>query len=150
MTHHPKLGITAKETFDRHIETIGKLRHPNLISLQAYFQTKEKRLLVYDYQSNGILYSLIHCTRSTRAKPLHWTSCLKIAQDVVQGLAYIHQASRLVHGKLKSNVLLGADFEACITENCLAILSEPSEMDEEISHKALEARTSNRHLGMYP
>ncbi|KMZ61671.1 putative inactive receptor kinase [Zostera marina] len=57
-----KLGITAKETFDRHMDTIGKLRHPNLISLRAYFQAKEERLLVYDYQSNGSLYSLIHGT----------------------------------------------------------------------------------------
>ncbi|MCH98687.1 putative inactive receptor kinase, partial [Trifolium medium] len=47
-------------------------------------------------------------SRSARAKPLHWTSCLKIAEDVAHGLAYIHQVSSLIHGNLKSsNVLLG-------------------------------------------
>ncbi|OMP03897.1 hypothetical protein COLO4_10128 [Corchorus olitorius] len=71
-------------------------------------------------------------SKSTRAKPLHWTSCLKIAEDVAQGLSYIHQAWRLVHGNLKSsNVLLGPDFEACISDYCLAALAVTSAPDED-------------------
>lgn len=107
--------------------SVGGLRHPNLVPLRAYFQAKEERLLVYDYQPNGSLFSLVHGSKSTRAKPLHWTSCLKIAEDVAQGLSYIHQAWRLIHGNLKStNVLLGSDFEACLTDYCLAALSTTS------------------------
>ncbi|KAL0296506.1 UNVERIFIED_CONTAM: Inactive leucine-rich repeat receptor-like serine/threonine-protein kinase [Sesamum radiatum] len=37
------------EEFRRHIEILGRLRHPNLVTLRAYFQAKEERLLVYDY-----------------------------------------------------------------------------------------------------
>ena len=48
------------EEFRRHMGVIGKLRHPNLVPLQAYFQAKEERLLVYDYFPNGSLFSLIH------------------------------------------------------------------------------------------
>lgn len=119
-----RLAGTTKETFERHMEAVGGLRHPNLVPLRAYFQAKEERLLVYDYQANGSLFSLIHGSKSTRAKPLHWTSCLKIAEDVAQGLCYIHQAWRLVHGNLKlSNVLLGSDFEACLSDYCLSALS---------------------------
>ncbi|KAL7602885.1 probable inactive receptor kinase At5g67200 [Lactuca sativa] len=119
-----RLAGTTKETFERHMEAVGGLRHPNLVPLRAYFQAKEERLLVYDYQANGSLESLIHGSKSTRAKPLHWTSCLKIAEDVAQGLAYIHQAWRLVHGNLKlSNVLLGSDFEACLSDYCLTAIS---------------------------
>ncbi|MFS7972786.1 putative protein kinase RLK-Pelle-LRR-III family [Helianthus anomalus] len=114
---------TSKEMFERHMDAVGGLRHPNLVPLRAYFQAKEERLLVYDYQANGSLFSLIHGSKSTRAKPLHWTSCLKIAEDVAQGLSYIHQAWRLVHGNLKlSNVLLGSDFEACLSDYCLSAL----------------------------
>ncbi|MQL84648.1 hypothetical protein Taro_017148 [Colocasia esculenta] len=142
-----RLAATGKEAFERHMEAVGRLRHPNLVSLRAYFQAKEERLLVYDYQPNGSLFSLIHGSRSTRSKPLHWTSCLKIAEDVAQGLAYIHQASRLVHGNIKSsNILLGPDFEACLTDCCLAVLVEPTDGEGDTGYRAPEIRSSNRWL----
>ncbi|XP_042499176.1 probable inactive receptor kinase At5g67200 [Macadamia integrifolia] len=138
-----KTAITSLETFEQHMESVGGLRHPNLVPLRAYFQAKEERLLIHDYQPNGSLFSLIHGSRSTRAKPLHWTSCLKIAEDVAQGLAYIHQASRLVHGNLKSsNVLLGPDFEACLTDYCLAVLGD-DDVDS-TGYRAPETRKSTR------
>ncbi|CAH2041380.1 unnamed protein product, partial [Thlaspi arvense] len=52
------------EEFRRHMEVLGRLRHPNLVPLRAYFQAKEERLLVYDYFPNGSLFSLIHGTFS--------------------------------------------------------------------------------------
>lgn len=48
------------EEFRRHIEIIGRLRHPHLVPLRAYFHAKEERLLVYDYFPNGSLFSLVH------------------------------------------------------------------------------------------
>ncbi|KAM2273506.1 hypothetical protein ACFX1S_043437 [Malus domestica] len=146
-----KLGGTSREVFEQHLESVGALRHPNLVPLRAYFQAKDERLLVYDYQPNGSVFSLVH-GKSTRAKPLHWTSCLKIAEDVAQGLSYIHQAWRLVHGNLKStNVLLGSDFEACLTDYCLSVLATttptPEEDPDSAAYKAPETRTnsSNDH-----
>ncbi|XP_062226944.1 probable inactive receptor kinase At5g67200 [Phragmites australis] len=144
-----KIGPAAleAETFEQNMDAVGRLRHPNLVPLRAFFQAKEERLLVYDYQPNGSLYSLIHGSRSSQAKPLHWTSCLKIAEDVTQGLAYIHQASRLVHGNIKSsNVLLGSDFEACLTDNCLSFLLESSEVKDDAAYRAPENMKSNRML----
>ncbi|GFQ06370.1 probable inactive receptor kinase at5g67200 [Phtheirospermum japonicum] len=136
-----RLEGTSQEDFEGHMELVGGLRHPNLVPLRAYFQAKEERLLVYDYQPNGSLFSLIHGSKSSKSKPLHWTSCLKIAEDAAQGLCYIHQAWRLVHGNLKSsNVLLGSDFEACLTDYCLvALASSSSEQDpNSISYRAPE------------
>ncbi|CAJ1973419.1 unnamed protein product [Sphenostylis stenocarpa] len=137
----------TKEVFERHMESVGGLRHPNLVPLRAYFQAKQERLIIYDFQPNGSLFSLIHGSRSSRARPLHWTSCLKIAEDVAQGLAFIHQAWRLVHGNLKSsNVLLGPDFEACITDYCLSVLTHPSTFDEDgdsAAYRAPETRNPN-------
>lgn len=142
-----KIGVSGKEGFERHMEAVGRLRHPNLVPLRAYFHAKEERLLVYDYQPNGSLYSLIHGSRSTRAKPLHWTSCLKIAEDIAQGLAYIHQASRLVHGNIRSsNVLLGSDFEACLTDNCLSFLIDPVDPADDSGYRAPETHKSNRQM----
>ncbi|KAL0350706.1 UNVERIFIED_CONTAM: putative inactive receptor kinase [Sesamum radiatum] len=142
-----KTAITSAEEFEQHMETVGVLRHPNLVPVRAYFQAKQERLIIFDYQPNGSLFSLIHGSRSARAKPLHWTSCLKIAEDVAQGLAYIHQASKLVHGNLKSsNVLLGSDFEACITDYCLAVLADTSSDDDPdfAGYRAPEIRKSAR------
>ncbi|XP_047318512.1 probable inactive receptor kinase At5g67200 [Impatiens glandulifera] len=146
-----KTAITSSEAYERHMEKVGQLRHPNLVPMRAFFQAKEERLVIYDYQPNGSLFNLIHGSRSTRAKPLHWTSCLKIAEDVAHGLAYIHQSSNLIHGNIKSsNILLGSEFEACTTDYSLSILTDssfntPSDPDTE-SYKAPEARKSGRLL----
>ncbi|GMJ09623.1 hypothetical protein like AT1G10850 [Hibiscus trionum] len=120
------------EEFKRHVDLIGRLRHPNLVPLRAYFQAKEERLLVYDYFPNGSLYSLIHGTRTCGGgKPLHWTSCLKIAEDLATGLLYIHQNPGLTHGNLKSsNVLLGPDFESCLTDYGLTMFRDPDSVEE--------------------
>lgn len=50
--------------FGRRAEELGRVRHPNVVALRAYFQAKEERLLVYDYYPNGSLFSLIHGTPS--------------------------------------------------------------------------------------
>lgn len=126
------------EEFRRHVDVIGRLRHQNLVPLRAYFQAKEERLLVYDYFPNGSLFSLIHGSRTSGGgKPLHWTSCLKIAEDLATGLLYIHQNPGLTHGNLKSsNVLLGSDFESCLTDYGLMTFRNP-EFPEESSASSL-------------
>jgi serine/threonine protein kinase len=48
------------EEFRRKAEELGRVRHPNIVPLRAYFQAKEEKLLVYDYFPNGSLFSLIH------------------------------------------------------------------------------------------
>lgn len=64
---------------------------------------------------------------------------------------YLHQASRMTHGNLKSsNVLLGGDFEACLTDYCLSVLaddnsSNSSEDPDSASYKAPETRKSIHH-----
>ncbi|XP_047157414.1 probable inactive receptor kinase At5g67200 isoform X1 [Vigna umbellata] len=146
-----KSGGSDGVVFERHMEAVGRLRHPNLVPLRAYFQAKGERLVIYDYQPNGSIFNLVHgaaCagSRSARAKPLHWTSCLKIAEDVAHGLAYIHQVSTLIHGNLKSsNVLLGTGFEACITDYCLSLFADSSftEDPDSAAYRAPEARNSS-------
>ncbi|KAL3578261.1 hypothetical protein D5086_019765 [Populus alba] len=64
-------------------------------------------------------------------KPLHWTSCLKIAEDLATGLLYIHQNPGLTHGNLKSsNVLLGPEFESCLTDYGLTMFQNPDSLEE--------------------
>ncbi|KAI9071671.1 hypothetical protein K1719_046363 [Acacia pycnantha] len=112
-------------------------------------EAKEERLLVYDYFPNGSLFSLVHGSKTSGGgKPLHWTSCLKIAEDLATGLVYIHQNPGLTHGNLKSsNVLLGSDFESCLTDYGLQALLNPDSLEEPsattLFYRAPECR-SNR------
>ncbi|PON42968.1 Tyrosine-protein kinase [Parasponia andersonii] len=143
-----KTAVTGGESFERHMDAVGGLRHPNLVPVRAFFQANGERLVIFDYQPNGSLFNLVHGSRSTRAKPLHWTSCLKIAEDVAQGLAYIHRVSRpMIHGNLKSsNVLLGPDFEACLTDYSLSVMADSSANDDPDSagYRAPETRKWSR------
>ncbi|KAG4386701.1 hypothetical protein AAZX31_11G103200 [Glycine max] len=140
----------ALEEFRAHIQVLGSLTHPNLVPLRAYFQAKEERLLVYDYFPNGSLFSLIHGSKTSGGgKPLHWTSCLKIAEDLATGMLYIHQNPGLTHGNLKSsNVLLGSDFESCLTDYGLTVFLNPDSMDEpsatSLFYRAPECRNFQR------
>nr|XP_007131683.1 hypothetical protein PHAVU_011G033000g [Phaseolus vulgaris]ESW03677.1 hypothetical protein PHAVU_011G033000g [Phaseolus vulgaris] len=140
------------EEFRAHIHVLGRLTHPNLVPLRAYFQAKEERLLVYDYFPNGSLFSLIHGSKTSGGgKPLHWTSCLKIAEDLATGLLYIHQNPGMTHGNLKSsNVLLGSDFESCLTDYGLSTFLNPESMDEpsatSLFYRAPECRNFQRSL----
>ncbi|KAK4774646.1 hypothetical protein SAY86_009581 [Trapa natans] len=120
------------DQFQKHMDLLGMLRHPNVVPLRAYFQAKEERLLVYDYFPNGSLYTLIHGSRTSGSgKPLHWTSCLKIAEDLATGLLFIHQNYGLAHGNLKSsNILLGSDFESCLTDYGLSSFQDPDSLEE--------------------
>ncbi|KAL2926449.1 hypothetical protein RDABS01_015690 [Bienertia sinuspersici] len=55
-----KLNGVDGEMFERLMETVGGLRHPNLVPVRAYFQAKEERLIIFDYQANGSVFNLIH------------------------------------------------------------------------------------------
>ncbi|KAL5721575.1 hypothetical protein ACHQM5_005201 [Ranunculus cassubicifolius] len=140
------------DDFRRQMLILGRLRHPNLVPIRAYFQAKEERLLVFDYFPNGSLFSLVHGSRSSGGgKPLHWTSCLKIAEDLATGLVYIHQSSGLTHGNLKSsNVLLGSDFESCLTDYGLTAFRDPDSLEEpsasSLFYRAPECRDPRKPL----
>jgi len=63
------------EDFRRQMEILGRLSHPNIVPLRAYFQAREERLLVYDYFPNGSLFSLIHGTFSGHFSGYHGFPC---------------------------------------------------------------------------
>lgn len=55
-----EVSTSSRKDFEQRMEMVGKLRHPNVLPLRAYYYAKEEKLLVYDYQRNGSLYSLLH------------------------------------------------------------------------------------------
>lgn len=55
-THYPQY---LKE-FETELETVGSIKHRNLVSLQGYSLSPSGNLLFYDYMENGSLWDLLH------------------------------------------------------------------------------------------
>ena len=53
-------GSQRCKEFQTEVEAIGKLRHPNIVSLKAYYWSVEEKLLIYDYIPNGSLTNALH------------------------------------------------------------------------------------------
>ena len=53
---HPQ---SLKE-FETELETVGRIKHRNLVSLQGYSLSSAGNLLFYDYMENGSLWDLLH------------------------------------------------------------------------------------------
>eukprot|EP00249_Psilotum_nudum_P025070 c29366_g2_i4 orf=702-2690(+) len=120
----------GRKEFQQLMDLIGGLRHPNVVSLRAYYYAKEEKLLVYDYLPNGSLFSLLHGNRGPGRMPLDWTTRLKIALGAAKGIAYIHReckSQKIPHGNIKSsNVLLDKHGAACVSDFGLASMAIPS------------------------
>lgn len=111
--HYPQ---SLKE-FETELETVGSIKHRNLVSLQGYSLSPSGNLLFYDYMENGSLWDILHA--SSKKKKLDWEARLKIALGAAQGLAYLHHecSPRIIHRDVKSkNILLDKDYEAHLAD----------------------------------
>lgn len=48
------------QEFETELETIGSIRHRNLVTLHGYALTPNENLLFYEYMENGSLWDLLH------------------------------------------------------------------------------------------
>lgn len=112
-------GSQRFKEFQTEVEAIGKLRHPNIVILRAYYWSIDEKLLIYDYIPNGNLATAIHGKAGMVSfTPLPWSVRLKIMKGIARGLVYLHEYSpkKYVHGDLKpTNILLEEDMEPKIS-----------------------------------
>ncbi|XP_022992827.1 receptor protein kinase-like protein ZAR1 [Cucurbita maxima] len=113
--------------FQTEVEAIGKVRHPNIVSLLAYCWSLEEKLLIHEYIPHGDLATALHGkAESSYFRPLSWADRVKIVKGVANGLTYLHEFSprKYVHGDLKpTNILLGNNMVPYISDFGLGRLS---------------------------
>ncbi|CAL5061761.1 unnamed protein product [Urochloa decumbens] len=115
------------QQFHAEIKTLGRLRHPNLVTLVGYHLGESEMFLIYNYLSGGNLERFIQ-ERSKR--PVDWKMLHKIALDVAKALAYLHDTCvpRILHRDVKpSNILLDTNNNAYLSDFGLARLLGNSE-----------------------
>ncbi|XAR73260.1 Non-specific serine/threonine protein kinase [Bertholletia excelsa] len=123
--------------FTAEMETIGKIKHRNLVPLLGYCKVGEERLLVYEYMKYGSLEDVLHDKKKKGVK-LNWAARRKIAIGAARGLAFLHHncIPHIIHRDMKSsNVLLDENLEARVSDFGMARLM--SAMDTHLSVSTL-------------
>ncbi|XP_071725897.1 phytosulfokine receptor 2-like [Rutidosis leptorrhynchoides] len=111
--------------FHAEVEALSRAQHKNLVSLKGYCKYGNDRLLIYSYMENGSLDYWLH-ERVDEEPPLKWRARLKIAKGAAQGLAYLHNESKIIHRDIKtSNILLDERFKAHLADFGLSRLLCP-------------------------
>ncbi|KAG0503460.1 hypothetical protein HPP92_003532 [Vanilla planifolia] len=108
--------------FDNELELLGRIKHPNIVSLLGYSTHGDSRFLVHELPQNGSLEEQLH--GQSHGSALTWHLRMKIALDIARGLEYLHEhcSPSVIHRDLKSsNVILDSDFNAKISDFGLAV-----------------------------
>ncbi|KAL5705914.1 Receptor protein-tyrosine kinase cepr1 [Ranunculus cassubicifolius] len=119
-TQKPKYPAADDELFldnelKTEVQTLGSIRHKNIVKLYSYYSSWDLNLLVYEYMPNGNLWDALHRGRAI----LDWPTRYNIALGIAQGMAYLHHdlLQPIIHRDIKStNILLNADFQPKVAD----------------------------------
>ncbi|KAM3290287.1 G-type lectin S-receptor-like serine/threonine-protein kinase LECRK3 [Capsicum chacoense] len=107
--------VEGETEFQTEIKIIGRTHHRNLVRLLGYCLDESRRLLVYEYMSNGSLAD----TLFTPEKQPTWEERCGIARDIARGLLYLHDEcdTQIIHCDIKpQNILMDDQFCAKISD----------------------------------
>ncbi|CAI9784739.1 unnamed protein product [Fraxinus pennsylvanica] len=143
-----QMNNVGKEEFSEHMRRLGRLSHPNLLPLMAFYYGKEEKLLITDFVEYGSLASHLHGKRSPNQPGLDWATRLKIIKGVARGLAYLYKelpSLGLPHGHLKSsNVLLDSTFEPVLSDYALTpVINKEHAQRFMVAYKSPESTQSD-------
>eukprot|EP01018_Ginkgo_biloba_P034832 Gb_33466 [translate_table: standard] len=118
-----RLSCQGDREFMAEMETLGKIKHRNLVPLLGYCKVGEERLLVYEYMEFGSLEDMLHGDKGK--SHLTWEVRKQIARGAAKGLAFLHHncIPHIIHRDMKSsNVLLDKNMEARVSDFGMARL----------------------------
>ncbi|XVE54933.1 hypothetical protein DITRI_Ditri03aG0121300 [Diplodiscus trichospermus] len=117
-------SVTSQD-FKSRMQTLDQARHPNVLPPVAFYCSKQEKLVVYEYQTNGSLFRFLHGSQNGLA--FDWGSRLNVAARISEALAFMHEEIHehgIAHGNLKStNILFNKNMDPCISEYGLVVFS---------------------------
>ncbi|ONI01880.1 hypothetical protein PRUPE_6G164400 [Prunus persica] len=100
-----KVAAEGETEFQTEIRVIGRTHHKNLVRLLGYCLDGAKKLLVYEYMSNGSLSDVLF----TSERQPFWEERMGIARNIARGFLYLHEEcdTQIIHCDIKpQNILL--------------------------------------------
>ncbi len=86
--------------FNREARSVGRLRHPHIVSLYDYGEREGVAFIVMDYVSGGTLASRL------AGEPMEWNDAAALILPVARALAYAHGQGVTHQGVKPTNILL--------------------------------------------
>src|SRR5512145_1620840 len=108
------------QRFDREAKSLGKLSHPNIVSVLDYGEHESIPYLVMEYLPGGTL-------KQKLGAPLPWQEVVQILLPVARALAYAHQRGIIHRDVIPANVLLKESGEPVLTDFGITKLLEAVE-----------------------
>jgi tetratricopeptide (TPR) repeat protein len=106
---------SGAQRFRREFRALARLRHPNVIRVEAYGDVHGHPYIAMEYIEGSDLHQLIHAMMRFD-KEVRWARCEEVLADVARALVYIHSRG-LVHRDLKpSNVLIDKNGRCKLTD----------------------------------
>ncbi|KAI3462642.1 hypothetical protein Pfo_019305 [Paulownia fortunei] len=130
----PKGLAESEAVFRSEVETLGRIRHGNIVRLLFSCTSEDFRVLVYNYMENGSLGDVLYGEEGGLL--LDWPKRFAIALGAAQGLAYLHHdcVPAIVHRDVKSNnILLDEEFRPKVADFGLAkILKQDAKEGDQV------------------
>lgn len=120
------LTLSSHKEFLNEVRALTKIRHRNIVKLHGFCSHLRHSFLIYEYLEKGSLSSKLR--NDNEARELDWCKRVNVIRGVADGLSYMHSESSppIVHRDISTkNILLGSDYEACISDFGTARLLEP-------------------------
>lgn len=125
-SHHRPISSSSPaeitNELDNEIDILSKIQSPRLVNLVGFTNdSKEDRLLVVEFMSNGTLYDILH---NSSSKALNWGRRIRLALQTAKAIDTLHSSTPpVIHRDIKSaNVLIDRNFNARLGDFGLALM----------------------------
>nr|GEW53984.1 putative serine/threonine/dual specificity protein kinase, catalytic domain-containing protein [Tanacetum cinerariifolium] len=98
----------SQKKFVNVVSALGKIHHPNVLDLKAYYWGSGETLCAFKFTPNGSVSSLLQSSenQSGSIPTFDWTMRINIITGITKGLFYLHTQEKIAHGDLKSSMIL--------------------------------------------